>query len=299
MVNGQLTLLRDSRAMRDDRLALMLRESAATYAALHAPDANDRARLERLVIDNFELIDATTQPSIAGLFASITDLPPKLVAYFCHEAPDRAAAPFIVHAKAISEATCLAIVARHGPGARARAVARRSALTRAVLAALRGLDDAAIDRAIELRQPASAVGLDEPHHTPTPVERPDLIAMADLAADKDKGLFATALADATGLNMESATALCDDPTSRNMLFLLRFLGFDAGLGWIVVEGLSGATDTGLDARHEFGSAYCRVTADQAARRVRAWKLEELRAMADMRRRIANDSVAPTGLRDTG
>lgn len=296
MVNGELTILRDSRVMRDDRLALMLRESAMSYAAHETPSAEDRSRLERVVTDNFTLLAPETQRSVISAFAPIKALPPKLVAYFCHEAIEPVAAPFIVHAKTVTEPVCVAIIARHRSGGRVRAVARRADLSKRTLDALRDLHDPAIDRAIELRQHALRdVGAEEPVSDTTAVPLSSLVAMAELATNGETPLFATALADATGLSMESATALCDDPTSRNLLFALRSIGFDTELGLAVFEGLAGTAASVDGAAERFRSVYQAIGADEAAAKVRAWKLEERQVLARLRQRIGNDHVAPAAL----
>jgi len=283
--------------MRNGRLALMIKECAESFGALMHPTRSDCARVERMVSENFELVDFVGQRALVGVFANLEAPPSRLIAYFCHEAPSEIAAPFISQSRAIDQAVCLAIIARHGAGARTRAIARRADLGKRVTAELRTLDDAAIDRALDLRQRTSqtAAPMTIDQHA-EPLSWASLSAIADLALQGEKGLFATALADITGLSMESAAALCDDPSSRNMLFALRFSGFDTELALSVVIALAGEMASTQSAQSRFRSHYGAISIEEAADRVRGWKLDELATLQRLRQHLANDAMADQPLR---
>ncbi|WP_306118143.1 MULTISPECIES: hypothetical protein [unclassified Roseitalea] len=286
--------LPQSAAMRNERLALMLCERVANFARMERPSAAHMARIDRLVADNLDLLDFDSQRTLIGLLAPLPTTPRTLVKLICHRVRGDVAAPFIAHSPAIEEAMALEILARHGAGAHSRAVARRNALPSSVIEALRALDDPATDRALELRQTATQVPPAHAEAVPAPADAEALAEMTEFAASGKRTLFATALADATGLSMESAIVLCEDPTSRNMLFALRFIGFDEAMATAVFSGLAGdlARDPQVQAR--FRQSYGAITPTAAAERVRSFKLEELAVAEWLHVSVANDPGAVAG-----
>lgn len=269
--------------MRNDRIALMLQQNAERFARLGAPSPEDRARFAKQLLENIDLVADEHLRVLAGTLAPLETTPVE-VAHFLCETGEVIAAPFIARCPVLDDQILLDIVARHGAGARTRAVARRRTLSGPVRAGLRTLEDPAIDRALELRQTARPA---DPVRMPgqprgTLAQRLDaevLGQIATLAGAESRPLFETALADSTGLSMTSARILCDDPTSRNLLFALRFMGFGDEQALSVFRGLAPdlAGDAEVEAR--FRQAYRQISPSEAAERVRGWQLDEVRSLA--------------------
>lgn len=271
--------------MTNDRIALMLHQNAERFARLRAPSPEDRARFEKQLLENIDLVSDEHLRAIAGTLAPLETTPLE-VAHFLCEVEETIAAPFIARSPVLDDQILLDIIARHGAGARTRAIARRRALTGPVRAGLRTLEDPAIDRALELRQTARP---SEPVRAPgqprgTIAQRLDaevLGQVATLAGIESRPLFETALADSTGLSMTSARILCDDPTSRNFLFALRFMGFADEQALSVFRGLAPDLAADDDVEERFRQAYRLITSSEAAERVRGWQLDEIRSLATL------------------
>lgn len=265
------------------RLALMLRQNAERFARLRAPSADDCARIAKQILENIDLVPDEHLRAIAGILAPLESTPAEVAHFFCH-ADAAIAAPFIARSPALDDRILLDIIARYGTGPQARAIARRSQVSGPLRAALRWLDHPAIDRALELRQTQAPVAAGS---SPTVVrnaatQRLDdaaLSQLAGLAGVRSRPLFETALADCTGLSMTSARILCDDPTSRNFLIALRFMGFDGEQALSVFGGLVHDLADDDAVRDRFRIAYEAITPVEAAERVRGWQLDEIQSLA--------------------
>ena len=273
--------------MTNERIALLVRQTAERFARLGTPSAEDCARIERQFLENIDLIPDEHLRAIAGLFAPLDTTPVEIAHVLC-EVEAVIAAPFIARSPALDDRILLDLIARHGAGPLARAIARRRHISGPVRAALRSLDNPAIDRALELRQTAQPVQSAFPAGTArgAATQRLDAGALGQIAAlagERSRPLFETALADCTGLSMTGARILCDDPTSRNLLFALRFMGFDLEQALSVFAGLAPPDLAGdREVEDRFGDAYRAISPDEAAERVRGWQLDEIRSLASNR-----------------
>ena len=272
--------------MVNERIALLVRQTAERFCRLRAPSAEDCARIEKQFLENLDLIPAEHLRAIAGLFAPLDTTPAEIAHVLC-EVEAAIATPFIARSPALDDRILLDVIARHGAGPRTRAIARRRQISGPVRAALRSLDNPAIDRALELRQTARPVQAAERAQkargaTTQRLDAGALGQIAALAGERSRPLFETALADRTGLSMTSARILCDDPTSRNLLFALRFMGFGLEQALSVFAGLAPELADDRDVEDRFGDAYRAISPDEAAERVRRWQLDEIRSLASNR-----------------
>jgi uncharacterized protein (DUF2336 family) len=287
--------------MQNQRLARMLIENAEQFARLSNPSTEDCMRIQKHILENIDLVSADDRRAIAAIFAPLATTPLEIVHFFC-DSDEAIAAPFVARTPAVDDRMLLTMIGSYRAGPRVRAIARRPDLSGPVRAALRGLDDPAVDRALELRQtPQTAQRSANGHERSGPTQRLDagaLSQIAVLAGEQSRSLFETALADCTGLSMTSARILCDDPTSRNLLFALRFMGFDGEQAMSVFQGLAPdlANDTGVQRR--FRSAYDAVGLHDAADRVRRWQLEELESLV-AGQQAANSQIEPAPVADKG
>ena len=268
--------------MQSHRLALMLHENAVRVSKLSEADDGELERVAARICENFEIIPPDWQRAIAGVFASLEQVPNRLIDTFI-ESDESVAGPFIAASPAISEAVLLELIRVHGADGHSRAIARRKHLPEAVTQALRALEHAAIDRALELRQTNSAGDVaprqaSDPMVLPAPDAEEEAEVVALSGADT-RSLFETALADRTGLSMASARILCDDPTSKNLLFALRFMGLSTEHAEQIFCNLANALRHDQSVLDRFRTAYNEIDRLQAAERVRGWQLEELRSLA--------------------
>lgn len=266
--------------MQSHRLALMLHESAMRLSKLCDPDDGEIERVAARIAENFEIVPVVWQRSIAGVLAPMERIPDRLIETFI-SCDASVAGPFIAVSPALSEPALLELIGRHGADGHTRAIARRANLSQAVKQALRALKHPAIDRALELRQTAPT---DDRQGTPDHLSQTihnagQQAEIAALSGAQNGSLFATALADRTGLSMASARILCDDPTSKNLLFALRFMGLDTKHAEQVLRNLTGAGDLDESVLQRFRAAYGSIDRLQAAERVRSWQLDELRSLA--------------------
>lgn len=287
--------------MQNQRLARMLIENAEQFARLSNPSTDDCMRIQKHILENIDLVSADDRRAIAAIFAPLATTPLEIVHFFC-DSDEAIAAPFVARTPAVDDRMLLTMIGSYRSGPRVRAIARRPNLSGPVRAVLRALDDPAVDRALELRQtPNTAQRPTSGHERSGPTQRLDagaLSQIAVLAGEQSRSLFETALADCTGLSMTSARILCDDPTSRNLLFALRFMGFDAAQAMSVFEGLAPdlAKDKGVQQR--FGAAYDAIDLQEAADRVRRWQLEELESLVSGHQ-PANTQIEPALIADRG
>ena len=285
--------------MQNHRLALMLHENALGYARTADPTDQDQARICRLIIDNMSLIAPSWQRAIVGIFAPLWSTPADLLDLFCNLSAD-VSAPFVATCPTLDDAMLRQLIDTYGAGPWTRAIARRKALSADMIKALRALNDPATDRALELRQGEPAE-IHKRRIVPTERKHIDLTDNAlddiiELASDPSPVLFATALADSTGLSMTSARILCDDPTTRNMLFALRFMGLDTDRALTVFKALASAELAQDEAvQNRFRDAYETVTPQEAVHRVRGWQLDELASLA----RFGQDTDEISEERDRG
>lgn len=268
--------------MKNHRIAMMLRQNAERFGRLHSPTPEDRARIEKQLLENIDLLSDEHLRAIAGTLAPLETTPIEVAHFFC-EADEAISAPFIARSPVLDDRILLDIISRSGAGPRSRAIARRREISGPVRAALRALDEPAIDRALELRQTAqpTSVKVGSAPARSAVTQRLDaevLGQIAALAGEQSRPLFVTALADSTGLSMTSARILCDDPTSRNFLYSLRFMGFGEDQALSVFSGLAPDMADDPDVESRFRAAYKEVNAQQAAERVRSWQLDELQSL---------------------
>ncbi|MBO6637915.1 MAG: DUF2336 domain-containing protein [Roseitalea sp.] len=269
--------------MQNQRLAKMLIDNAERFARLRNPSTEDCMRIQKHILENIDLVSVDDRRALAAIFAPIETAPLEIVHFFC-DSDETIAAPFVARSPAIDDRMLLTMIRSHGASPRVRAIARRPNLTGPVRAALRALDDPAVDRALELRQiptgssRSNRVGERDRSGPTQRLDAGALSQIAALAGDRSRSLFETALADCTGLSMTSARILCDDPTSRNLLLALRFMGFDEEQALSVFRGLSADLANSEDVQERFRSAYAGTGAQEAAERVRRWQLEELEAL---------------------
>ena len=256
------------------------------------PLRSEIIRLVDLVLPLLKLVGDDSRRRIAASLATNEFAPKTLLLALC-DFPAAVCSPILTRSKLLNDAELLAILSQHGEQ-HARSIARRGNLGTPVLDALRSLKSEAVNRALDLRRrlddampPEQAQSFDQfqalmhgdvaGHARPVvPIDNDDLIS---LARDPNPVLFRTAVADALAITFVSATALCTNPTSKNLIYMLRFIGMPVGKALMVFTALAPdlAEDPEVVARFE--AVYGEITADQAVRKVWAWRSDDLLALA--------------------
>ena len=277
--------------MQKHRLAIMLLENAHGFARLAQPGREDKARLERHMDDSFALLAPKDQQRVAAALATTPVLPRTVVRQIL-DADPAAAIPFVTRSPAIDATMLAGLIGRHGAGPLVRAIARRAHLPAALKAQLRGLHDPGVDRALELRQPSTEPGTIslQPLHAQTthqrPVETQASQLIAELARTGQTEEIQAMIRSRTGLGIQSVRQLCADPTSRNFLHALRFLGLSTSDASDVFRAFSDQAIGGSESvLARFRAVYEEILPTQAAQRVSLWRLDELRQLA---RKADND-----------
>lgn len=260
----------------------------------------DIARLGDLVLPLLDAMSDAGRRRIAAMLCDHAFAPKSLLRALC-DFPVEVCSSILTRSKRLNNAELLAIVSQHG-AAHARAIARRSELDDAVACALRAMDDAGVDRALDLRQrprpdaapaagirtpvapgrpenPLQAILRSAPSQHALPLRRMTPEAVIALAGDDNANLLHTAIADSLAITVASAAALCSAPSSKNMLYLLRFLGMDGRQAREFFAALAPDLAADDEVTDRFAAVYEQITDEQAAARVRAWRSDDLVALA--------------------
>ena len=287
-------------ADRDDIAVSAVRE----FCLRPRPLRGDLIRLVDLVLPLLNQVSAESRRQIAGALATSDRAPKALLLALC-DYPAAVCSPILTRSPLLNDAELLAILSQHGEE-HARAIARRAKLAIPVVNALRSLKNEAVDRALDLRRrldeamPSEQRQSFEQYETlmhgdlnghAMPVVTFDTDRFISLARDANPVLFRTAVADALGITLVSATELCGNPTSRNLIYMMRFLKLPLEHAFDVFTALAPdlAEDPAVVARFE--DVFRETTIEQAVRKVWAWRSDDLMALA-REALAANDRAAP-------
>lgn len=267
-------------------------------------------RLVDLVLPLLNQISGESRRQIAGALATSSHAPKALLLALC-DYPAAVCSPILTRCPLLNDAELLAILSQHGEE-HARAIARRAKLAIPIVSALRSLKSEAVNRALDLRRrldeamPSEQRQSFEQYETimhgeladhAKPVAALDTDKFISLAWEPNPALFRTAVADALGITLVSATELCGNPTSRNLIHMLRFLKLPLEQAFDIFTALAPdlAEDPAVVARFE--EAFRETTVEQSVRKVWAWRSDDLMALA-REALAANDGDASEPARAT-
>lgn len=282
------------------------------YCDLPRPSKADATRLVDLVMPLLKAICENSRREIAAMLATSEAAPKPLLLALC-DYPVDICSPILTRSRSLSAPELLAILSQRTSPEHARAIARRSNLDMSVVNALRMLNNEGVDRALDLRQ-----RLDNPmpeeqtqsfeqfrkdlhgdiaaHAQPSvPVSVRQII---DAAREPDRTVLHTAVANALAITMVSSAGLCGNPTSRNLIYMLRFIGasVDDGLKLFTALAPDLAEDPAVVARFE--AVFMEITTEEAVHKVWTWRSDDLLALA-REAFTANDPGTPPGMEDDG
>lgn len=268
------------------------------------PRREDMIRLVDLVLPLLNRISGENRRQIAAALATSSYAPKTLLLALC-DFPAAVCSPILTRSPHLNDAELLAIMSQHGEE-HARAIARRAKLAIPIVSALRSLESEAVNRALDLRRRLDEAmpseqrqsfeqyevlmhgNLAEHAKSMIPFEVDEFVS---LSRDPNPVLFRTAVADALGITLVSATELCGNPTSRNLIHMLRFLKLPPERAFDVFTALAPdlAEDPAVVARFE--QVFRETTVEQAVRKIWAWRSDDLMALA-REALAANDQEAP-------
>ncbi|MEM9104964.1 MAG: hypothetical protein AAGC96_04845 [Pseudomonadota bacterium] len=153
------------RAGETGRKDAALLAAIAGFEALKHPTFHDLRQFANLFIGLFTLTGEKTRRTAAAALSRFDDLPQEICMIVADQ-PIRISAPFLALNPSISDPVLLQVISRHG-GPHARAISRRSSLSKKVVELLSALNDDAVARSLRLRHGIEA---------PVPAFDPEAIA---------------------------------------------------------------------------------------------------------------------------
>ncbi|MEL6436437.1 MAG: hypothetical protein AAFP99_06545, partial [Pseudomonadota bacterium] len=178
------------------------------------------------------------QRALCTRLSGETQVPLPVVQQLLHAQVDGFDA-FVASTKHLSDEAGLEIIRMSGAGRYARALARRLNVSIDVQRALRDLGDAAIDRALELRQmgPVEVAVIEPvqpkpllPYRVPRPSVSDEIQeAIVALCAEPDAALLATLLSDTLGTDFTKTKLALEAKETDSIIAMLRFASFDADM----------------------------------------------------------------------
>lgn len=262
------------------------------YCLRPRPLRTDMIRLVDLVLPLLDRVSGESRRQIAGSLAISDHAPKALLLALCDYAAE-ICSPILSRSALLNDAELLAIISQHGEE-HARAIARRAKLAMPIVSALRSLESEAVNRALDLRRrlddamPSVQRRSFDQYEAMMNRELADrakpLVAFesdkfVSLARDPNPVLFRTAVADALGITLASATELCRNPTSRNLIYLMRFLKLPLERGVEILTALAPDLVEDPAVIKRFEEVFCETTTEQAVRKVSAWRSDDLMALA--------------------
>lgn len=277
--------------------------TAVKEFALHPrPLRADITRLKDLALPLLPAMSDAGRRAIAAVLCESKYAPKSLLRALC-DYPVAECASILTRSALLNPAELLAVISQHG-AEHARAIARRADLPTCVRDALRALQDPGVDRALDLRQgttkravehaPAAPVSppsagkafehiqsvlQKDPAEFARPLTMISPETLTSLARDENPNLLHTAVADCLAITVASAAALCSNPGSKNLLHMLRFVGLSTADALDVFGAL--ALNLAHDERvaKRFADVYEGISRPEAAAKVRAWRSDDLIALA--------------------
>mgnify|MGYP000041241724 CR=1 FL=1 len=274
------------------------------FCTMPRPGKTDATRLVDLVLPLLKSIGDESRREIAALLAVSNAAPKPLLLALC-DYPVSISSPILTRCTLLTASELMAILSQRSPD-HARAIARRTDLERPVVDALRMLENEGVDRALDLRQRLKSPlpreqeesfeqFRDELHGDVAAHAEPTIAMSIDelvsAARDPDPTVLHATVSNALAITRVSAAGLCGNPTSRNLIYMLRFVGASVEDGLKIFTALAPdlAGDPAVVARFE--AVYGEIATEQAVHKVWTWRSDDLLALA-REALSANDPGSP-------
>lgn len=262
------------------------------FCNMPRPTKADITRVADLVLPLLKTVRDDGRRQIAAMLAVHESAPKSLLLAMC-DFPVAICSPILTRCRLLTPPELLAILSQNGPD-HARAIARRRNLEEPVVHALRMMENEGVDRALDLRQrldnplPEEQARSfdtfrDELQGDLAEFARPSgLVSVESIIAaarDPEAGRLHDAVSHALAITSVSAAALCANPTSRNLIFMMRFIGASPRQALQILTAL--APDLAADPAivRRFEAVFEEITVEEAVQKVWTWRSDDLLALA--------------------
>lgn len=256
-----------------------------------------RQQFDAMMKGHFNGLSPATQMEIANALCLCHHLEME-TATMIAAAPVEAVGRFLRFSPALDTDLLVQLIAK-GDYDRNLCIARRRDLPKKVAHLLRDMDDATINRALDLRQKPLNGTSSTAASAPSIVEK-----IMSAAQARDLTSLCKVLMTRLSLTRESTFVLLADKSSANLIIALKYCGLDAEQAWQTYAMLAPAMAEKAGQREAFLAGFEAYDREACAIKVKNWVLEDLLAQVTAPP-IANDELgapanpaffAPRGLR---
>lgn len=297
----------------------ILRASISAFVALSKPNKRDCNQIEDLALPILQYATDQTKRFVCAALAESSSAPVNLVRKLCDE-PVEICAPLLLLSPVMTPIDLVSIIGRKGKE-HARIIARRSHLPNDVIEALALVDDPKVRARAAGSFDAADVGTASNVKPTTAAQARTLLAQLALSLNKtesdlptadhiedteisasgvssklirlalheETGMFATALADATGLSFGRTQRLVKRIASGELLTALRALDVGVDAAFVITCALNPHIGSNKTEIRLFRDRFELLDQDKAVETVRRWKADEI--SIDFKRRAVNSERA--------
>lgn len=261
----------------------VFRAAISAFCALTRPSRREIAQLDDLALPLLGGVSREGRRFAAAALSECQYAPPLLVRRLAGDSAD-IAAPLLIRSNALRDVDLISLIANCDI-AHARAIARRTDLVKPIHDLLSALDDPEIDRlralatgeAQRAEAPARGQFAAEARRKLRAMMRPASNetyhpGLRESALSGRPALFQTALADALGLEFETARQITEAEQLTDFAIALNALDVSAELAFLLVSALQPAAFGGPEKIRWFLAKYEALVGDKARETVRGWKV---------------------------
>ncbi len=297
----------------------ILRAAISAFVALSKPNRRDCNQIEDLALPILPFASEQTKRFICAALAENGSAPGNLVRRLCDE-PVEICAPLLLLSPVLAAIDLVAIIGRKGKH-HARIIARRSHLPNDVIEALALVDDEKVraraagtpasadlneasnlkpttaaqarsllaDLAMSLNRAEAASSVDADADAAEPLTVGHAARLVRLVLHEDIGLFATAVADATGLTFGKVQRLVRRVATGELLTVLRALDVSVDAAFVISCALNPHIASSRLEIRLFRERFEHLDKDKAVDTLRRWKADEI--SVEFKRRAGNTDQA--------
>ena len=297
----------------------ILRAAVSAFVALSKPNRRDCNQIEDLSLPILPFASEQTKRFICAALAENRSAPGNLVRRLCDE-PVAICSPLLLLSPVLESADLVAVIGRMGIH-HARIVARRSHLPGDVIEALALVDDERVraraaggtlssekttgsnvrpttaaqarallsDLAMSLKRSEATLPAAANFEDAEPTSVANTAKLVRLVLHEDPGLFATAVADATGLAFGKVQRLVKRVATGELLTVLRALGINVDTAFVILCALNPHIGANRLEIRLFRDRFEQIDKDKAIETLRRWKADEISAQFK-RRAVNSDQV---------
>ncbi|PSH70570.1 DUF2336 domain-containing protein [Phyllobacterium brassicacearum] len=275
----------------------LLTASITAFCCVARPAKSDAQQLEDLAVPLLALASPRVRRHAAAALSELPHAPKRLILALAEDEVD-ISAPLLLRSPLLQPSDLIDIITHKGIS-HARAIARRRIADPELLRVLKGFNDPAIERALEIQAHFdNGDGIETPG-TPTAPESPRLRetreALKALMRDSNMGFssdqelanhlidaalldhttfFEDAFAKALGLDPDGARRIIGQGLNAELTIALAALGLSSEAAHLILTGLFGLVHKDLHSLRLFVQSYRQIDQDKAQMTVERWKTAE-------------------------